>query len=251
MLLIFSFCANSESYSMINNNKVLAITLARGGSKSVPRKNIMSINGKPLIAYTITEVIKSQFIDNYLVSTDDQEIADVAKQWGAEVPFLRPAEFARDTSTSADALINATLEYEKHVGQTFDYIIEIMCTNPLKTVEDIDACIEKLEQTGADSVVSVVQLFNHHPARIKKIQDDKIQDFGMPEIEESRRQDLKPNAYVRNGSIYALKRETILDLHSRRGKVSRPHIMPQNRTVNIDEYADVFYAEYYLKNLKA
>ena len=231
---------------MINNKKVLAITLARGGSKSVPRKNIMLIDGKPLIAHTIEEVKKSRFIDNYLVSTDDQEIADVARQWGAEVPFLRPAELAQDTSTSADALIHAVSAYETFTGLTFDFIIEIMCTNPLKVVEDIDTCIEKLEKTGADSVVSVVQLFDHHPARIKKIESDEIKDFCVTETEESRRQDLKPNAYVRNGSIYALKRETIMKFRSRRGNVSRPHIMPKNRTVNIDEPADVFYAEYYL-----
>lgn len=232
---------------MINGKKVLAVTLARGGSKSVPKKNIYPILGKPLIAYTIEEVLKSSHIDSFIVSTDDTEIATISEEYGARIPFLRPSELAQDTTTSVDALLHAVTSYESLVNEQFDYVVEIMCTNPLKTVHDIDACISKLDSTQADSVVAVMRLFDHHPARIKKIEDDQIIDFVVPEIPESRRQDLVPHAYIRNGSIYALTRQTILDKKSRKGNVSRPHIMPAERTVNIDEPSDLHLAEYYLK----
>lgn len=232
---------------MINSKKVLGITLARGGSKSVKKKNIIPVSGKPLLAYTIEEALKSKYLDRYIVSTEDGEIARVAKDFGADVPFPRPIELAQDVTTSADALFHAVTQAEKVYKEKYNYVIEIMCTNPLKTVNDIDACIAKLDATGADSVVSVVQIFDHHPLRVKKIENDEILDFCVPEVQESRRQDLKPDAYVRNGSIYALKRETIMAYKSRRGKISRPYIMPGERSINIDKPADVYYAEFYLK----
>ena len=232
---------------MIKNKKVLAITLARGGSKSIKKKNIINVNEQSLICYTIKEVLNSEFIDDYIVSTEDEQIASLVRQYGVGIPFLRPVELAQDTTTSVSALLHAVQKMEKLKNTKYDYIVEIMCTNPLKTVVDIDACIEKLNNTGADSVVSVMQLFDHHPLRIKKIEDDEIKDFCLAEVEESRRQDLKPDAFIRNGSIYALKRDTLMLFKSRRGKTSRPYIMPAEKSVNIDEPVDIFYAEHYLK----
>ena len=232
---------------MINNKKILAITLARGGSKTVPKKNIKKILGKPLIAYTIEEVLKSKYIDDYIVSTDSKEIAKVSIKYGAKVPFYRPKNISNDKAAPQDALCHGLTKYEKITKQKFDYILEIMCTNPLKNVSDIDKCIEKLHKTKADTVISVQRLFDHHPIRIKKIENDLIKDFVLPENERTRRQDLRPEAYIRNGSIYAISRLTLIEHKSKIGKISRPYIMPEERSINIDEKIDFILAENIIK----
>ena len=227
-----------------NEIRILGLTLARGGSKSVLRKNIKLIAGLPLIGYTIAEALKSKYISRYIVSTDDQEIQQVALQYGAEAPFLRPSKFSTDEASSVSAMQHAVEWVEKQEGVKYDYIIELMCTNPMKTVEDIDASIDKLISTKADSVIAVHQLEDHHPARIKKISDDKITDFCIQEIPESRRQDLKPEAYIRSGSIYALKRDYLMLKGKRYGSDnSRPYILPPERAVNIDTEIDFMIAE--------
>ena len=180
---------------MINGKSILAITLARGGSKGIPKKNITDINGKPLLQYTIDEVKKSKYIDYYVVSTDDIEIEEVCRDLDVTYFQRKPVE---DTQPSAEALYEV-----QRVMNKYDYIIEIMATNPLKTVEDINGVIEKLDETNADSVVSVVRIWDNHPSRVKYIENDRLIDF-YPEVPESRRQDLIPPAYVRNGSIYAM-----------------------------------------------
>ena len=224
--------------------RILGITLARGGSKSVPMKNIRPILGIPLIAYTIAEARRSRFITRYLVSTDDENIRQVAIAYGAEAPFLRPPEFSTDTASSVGALQHAVSWGEQEERGRYDYIVELMCTNPLKNVDDIDAALHKLITTGADSVIAVHKLDDHHPIRIKKIVDDKIIDFCLPEISETRRQDLKPDAYVRSGSIYALRRDHLMVEGRRYGtEHSRPHILAPERTVNVDTEIDFLVAE--------
>jgi CMP-N-acetylneuraminic acid synthetase len=234
---------------LVMSLKILGITLARGGSKSVPRKNIKLIAGIPLIGYTIYEALKSKLITRYIVSTDDKEIQQVAIECGADAPFLRPSKFSTDEASSVSAMQHAVDWVEQQEGIKYDYIVELMCTNPMKTVKDIDLSIEKLISTGADSVIAVHQLEDHHPARIKKIVDDKIVDFCIPEIPESRRQDLKPNAYIRSGSIYALKRNYLMIDGKRYGSDnSRPYILPQERAINIDTKMDFMVAELILNN---
>lgn len=227
--------------------RVLAVTLARGGSKSVPRKNICPILGVPLIAYTIAEAKRSKYITRYIVSTDDEEIRQIAIRYGAEAPFLRPAHLATDEATSAAALQHAVAWAEGDEGQEYDYVVELMCTNPMKTVEDIDAAIEKLIATGADSVIGMNKLEDHHPARIKKIVNDRIVDFCVPETS-SRRQDLKPDAYIRNGSIYAIRRDVLMiDGKRYATENGRPYIMQAERSVNVDTPIDFMLAELLLK----
>jgi CMP-N-acetylneuraminic acid synthetase len=223
---------------------ILGVTLARGGSKSVVKKNIKSICGKPLIAHTILEALKSEYITRYIVSTDDEEISKTSQKFGAEVPFIRPDELSTDTASSAEALKHAICFAEEQEGIKYDYVVELMCTNPLKNVEDIDSCIEKIIETGCDSVIAVHKLEDHHPIRIKKIVNDKIVDFCLEEKLETRRQDLKPDAFIRSGSIYALKRDEII-LHGRRYGTtnSRPYILPEERAVNVDTKLDFLMAE--------
>ena len=120
-----------------NKARVLGLTLARGGSKSVPKKNIKLISGIPLIGYTISEALKSSLITRYIVSTDDEEIQNIAIKCGADSPFLRPEEFSTDKASSVDAMRHAVNWVETQEGHKYDYIVELMCTNPMKLVEDI------------------------------------------------------------------------------------------------------------------
>jgi CMP-N,N'-diacetyllegionaminic acid synthase len=231
--------------------RILGLTLARGGSKSVPKKNIKKIEGIPLIGYTISEALKSQYLTRYIVSTDDKDIQNIAINLGAEAPFLRPSEYSTDEASSVSAMQHAVNWVEQHEGVKYDYVVELMCTNPLKKVEDIDSSIEKLISTNSDSVIAVHKLEDHHPIRIKKIIDDKIIDFCIPESPETRRQDLKPDAYIRSGSIYALKRDHLMIDNLRYGsEESRPYILPADRAINVDTEIDFIIAETLIKKNK-
>lgn len=227
---------------------ILTVTLARGGSKSILKKNITPLLGVPLIAYTVIEAKRTTFQHDYIVSTDDQEIADVALRYGAEVPFLRPTDLASDQASSAVAVIHAVNWMEENRGKKYDIVVELMCTNPMKTSQDIDAVLTKMIETDADSVIGVIRLFDHHPMRIKKIEDDLLMDFCVYERPENRRQDLQPPAYIRNGSIYAVKRDVLLETGARYGTAnSRPYIMSEETSVNIDGPLDLLVAEALLK----
>ncbi len=231
----------------MKKKKVLAITLARGGSKEVKNKNIRKINGKPLIWFTIKEALKSKLIDQYIVSTDNQAIKKISQKYGAEVPFLRPKKFSTDKASSVEALQHAVKYLETKENKKFDIIVELMCTNPLKNFQDIDNVIKKIIKTNSDTVIAVHNIQDHHPRRLKKIIKDKITDF-MEEKPESRRQDLKPLAYVRSGSIYAIQRDFLMKKNRRYGsRNSRPYILPISRVINIDTELDFLTAELIIK----
>tara|TARA_B100000963_G_scaffold157813_1_gene137310 strand:+ start:559 stop:1254 length:696 start_codon:yes stop_codon:yes gene_type:complete len=225
------------------SKKILGVTLARGGSKGIKNKNLSKINNKPLIYYTIKEAKKCKKITNYIVSTDSKKIKKVAEKYKAQVPFIRPKKFAKDVSSSASALKHALIKCEKIFNLKFDYVVEIMATNPLKTVEDINNIISILLKKKADSVIAVNQLFDHHPARIKKIIKGKLYDFSVKEKLESRRQDLKPDAFIRSGSIYAMSRRYVLSEKRYFSGKSFAYILPNKRSINIDDENDLMIAK--------
>ena len=229
--------------------RILAITLARGGSKSIRKKNIYKINKKPLLYYTIKEAKKSKLITRYLVSTDDKEIQTIAKKYGAEAPFLRPKNLSGDKSSAAKADLHALMWAEKDEGKKYDFIVELMATNPLKTCKDIDNVLRKIIKTKAESVIGVVKLEDHHPLRIKKLVNGKIRNFNktLIEIPEGERQDLRPVAYIRNGSIYACRRDMLLKGKRYGTQNSLAYIMDDNNSVNIDTKRDLLLAKILLK----
>jgi CMP-N,N'-diacetyllegionaminic acid synthase len=227
---------------MINGKKVLAVTLARGGSKGIPKKNIHNINGRPLIAYTIQECLESKYIDKYIVSTDCEEIAAVALNHGAHVPFMRPSNLANDSASSADALIHA-VNWANKGDDHYDIVVEVMATNPLKKALHIDHCIQLMENNGHPYCVAVQELHDHHPARIKYLENGIMKDF-FPEVLESRRQDLEPQAYIRAGSIYCMTSDALLSTGARYGKDNTlAYVLPDEFVINIDEPRDMVLAK--------
>jgi len=220
----------------------LGVTLARGGSKSIPKKNIAEVAGKPLLAYTTEAAKRSKYLDKYIVNTDCEEIAAEAERYGAIVQFGRPDELSLDTASSGDTLKYVVERFENETGIKVDLVTELMATNPLKTEEDIDACVSMLIDKSADSVIAMGRLYDHHPSRIKYLdQNGVISDF-YPETPESRRQDLFPDAYVRAGSIYVMTRGQIATSIRYGGKKSYGYILPDERFLNIDEPRDLLIA---------
>lgn len=229
--------------------RVLGVIPARGGSKGVPRKNVAPILGKPLIGYTIEAALKSRLLTEVVVSTDDDEIAEVSRKFGAQVPFRRPAELATDKALAVPTIQHAVREMEKLREYRYDAVVMLQPTTPLRTAEDIDECLKKLFATGADSVIAVVEVGGHHPVRMKRIVDDRLVDYSEEEIENRPRQELPP-VYLRAGSVYATKRDVLMERNSFKGTVSRPYVIPPERAVNIDTPIDLKIAEWRLEEMR-
>ncbi|MBM3151259.1 MAG: acylneuraminate cytidylyltransferase family protein [Chloroflexi bacterium] len=222
---------------------ILGVIPARGGSKSVPRKNLALLNGKPMLCYTIEAARQSKMLTHFVVSSEDEEIIKVAKSFGAPAPFVRPAELATDEAPSLPVVQHALREVEKKEGITFEYVVLLQATSPLRNAADIDAALKKLLETGADSVVSVVRVAHHHPARMRFIEDDLLVQLPMGERKEmQRRQDLPP-VYIRNGAIFATRRHVVMEQNSMLGRISRPYVMPESRSANVDTRFDFLVVE--------
>lgn len=220
--------------------KVLAVIPARGGSKGVPRKNIRLVCGKPLIAYTIeTALATRDLLYRVIVSTDDEEIAAIARQCGAEVPFLRPAELATDHVPMVPVLQHAVKFVEEQDGIKLEWVLLLQPTEPFRTVKDIRNAISLAEKGGCDSVISVVQVFAVHPILMKRIENDRLLPYCIEEKEGTRRQDYHPPAYMRNGAIYLTRRDVLMERDSIWGDVIRPYIMPPERSVGVDNELDM------------
>lgn len=223
-----------------DDSKILAVIPARGGSKGVPRKNVRLVGGKPLIAYTIEPAlaVKEKF-HRIIVSTDDSEIAQIAQEFGAEVPFLRPPELAGDRVPMVPVLQHAVRTVEEMDGVRLDWVLLLQPTCPFRSPVDIQAALELAFAGGCDSVISVVRVFAHHPILMKKIEDNQLVPFMIEEVEGTRRQDYSPPAYMRNGCIYLTRRDVLIEQNSIWGKVIRPYVMPEDRSVNVDSELDM------------
>ena len=185
---------------MIDNKRVLAIIPARGGSKRLPRKNILDLAGKPLIFWTIEAALGSKYIDKVAVSTDDEEIADISKQHSAVIPFMRPNSLATDEAASIDVVLHAIDFFEKN-NNCYNYIILLQPTSPLRASSHIDEAIELLDSKNADAIVSVCKV-EHNPLWSNILpKDGSMKDFLHNDILNKRSQDL--DVYHRlNGAIY-------------------------------------------------
>lgn len=222
---------------------MIAIIPARGGSKGLPGKNIRPLNGKPLIAYTVEAALQAKHIDRVIISTDDEEIARIAVQYGAELPFMRPSYLASDTAMAVDNYIYTIGRLEEETGKHIDSFVVLQPTSPLRTSEDIDGAIELFIEKNADSVISYTQ--EAHPISWHKYLDREGHFIDIIKSKMSNRQDLKVSYYP-NGAVYVFKTAII------RGKKyytdnSFAYIMPRDRSVDIDYIEDFEYAEFLLQ----
>ena len=219
---------------------VLAVIPARGGSKGVPRKNIRPVCGKPLIAYTIETALAAKgLFRRILVSTDDDEIAKVARHHGAEVPFLRPAELANDKAPMIPVIQHAIRYVENDENTRVDWVCLLQPTEPFRTVQDIEQAMTLAQAGGCDSVISVVQVFSVHPILMKRIDAGHLLPYCIEEKEGTRRQDYSPDAYMRNGAIYLSRRDVLMERHSLWGDVIHPYVMSPERSVGVDSELDL------------
>jgi len=218
--------------------RVLGLIPARGGSKGVPRKNIKLLAGKPLLAYTAEAALNSSRLSRVILSTDDEEIAAVGKSCGLEVPFLRPAELSADKSPTLPVVQHA-LNFVEAQGDRFDAVCLLQPTNPLRLSADIDACIELMEISDADAVVSVLAVpaeLNPHWVYFRNA-DGSLRLSTGEAAPIPRRQDLPP-AFHREGSVYVSRRDVVMNQDSLYGARVVGYEMDPARSVNIDTPED-------------
>jgi len=225
---------------MIGNKRVLALVPARAGSKGLPGKNIRPLHGKPLLAWPIEAARMSRYVDRVVISTDDAHYAELARQAGADAPFLRPAELASDTAPSIGFILHAidTLEAQ---GERYDYLLLLEPTSPLTDASDIDQALEALEagREHADAIIGVSALVSTHPAFAVRIAGPgTIQPYAAPSFGQMpRRQDIEP-LYSLDGSLYA---STVEALRRERGFCharTLPYVTPRHKSLEVDDLLD-------------
>jgi len=231
--------------NMREHEHVVAIIPARGGSKGIPGKNTQEIVGKPLIAYTIEAALQSRKIQRTIVSTDDEEIASIARSLGAEVPFIRPKELARADIPTLLVVQHAVKYLEGAGKHDVDVVVLLQPTSPLRDTNRIDEAVEKLLRTGADSVVTVCEV-KHHPFWSFTVKGDRLYRFLESRTTITRRQDL-PAIYALNGAVYVTRRNTLFEQNAIFGRDTRAIVMLPEESVDIDDYFDLFIAEMTLR----
>lgn len=224
---------------MIAGKTILAIIPARGGSKGVPRKNTRILAGKALIAWTIEAAKKSKYIDRLILSSENEEIIQVAKDWGCEVPYKRPIELARDDTPGIESVIHAI----NTLGEKYDFVVLLQPTSPLRTVEDIDGCVQHCIMTESPACVSLTEA-QQSPYWMYNLDDDmKLKSFVQNGEIINRRQDL-PKVYVLNGAVYVAESGFIMEHKSFLTDETAGYIMSGENSVDIDTELDFAYCEW-------
>jgi len=226
---------------MYLGKRILGVIPARGGSKGVPRKNVRTVGSKPLIAWTIDEAKKSKYIDRLILSSDDDEIIRVAQKWGCEVPFRRPAELASDDSPAIATIIHAL----SAIAESFDYLVLLQPTSPLRNVDDIDGCIEKCLSQKSNSCVSVTVVDKSPYWMFSVDKASKMHPIMESSVKYSRRQDL-PVIYVLNGAVYVLDCRWLVNNRGFIDKETLAYEMPKERAVDVDTEVDIKYLDFLL-----
>lgn len=216
---------------MIGNKAVLGVIPARGGSRRVPRKNLRSVGGRPLIAWTIEEAKKSRHIDRLILSSEDDEIIAVAKEWGCEVPFKRPAELATDEAEGMGPVLHAV-----NALPGFDIIVILQPTSPLRTAEDIDTCIEQCVRTDVPCVVSVTQI-DKSPLWMYTLEGaNRLRP--LLQNEDSAKRCANYPVYILNGAVYVAHIDWLEKSRSFLTEETVGIIMPKSRSLDIDTESD-------------
>ena len=232
---------------MIHNGRLLALIPARSGSKRLPNKNTLNLAGKPLIAWSIEAGLQSKYVDRVVVSTDSNSIADISREYGADVPFMRPDELSTDYSKTIDVVLN-TLDLLKRQKDCYEYILLLQPTSPLRTAYFIDEAVELLKSNKANGVVGVTEV--GHPVEWSNTlpSNHSLRDFIPEKYKGIRSQDF-PKRYTINGAIYLNKTKNVEEectLLLNNG--SYAYLMPQSVSLDIDSKFDFEMAEFLLTN---
>ena len=219
---------------MIQGKSILAIIPARGGSKAVPRKNLREIAGKPLIAWAIEEGRKSRYIDRLILSSEDEEIIRIAQSWGCEVPFVRPAELARDETPGIEPVLHAL----SALPERYDYVVLLQPTSPLRLAEDIDGCVETCLRQHAFACITVTEV-DQSPLWMYRLDTSRhivplLDQKRLPD----RRQDL-PKVYILNGAVYVAQTDWLRQQRTFLTAETVAHIMPRERSLDVDTELDL------------
>ncbi|MDP2782323.1 acylneuraminate cytidylyltransferase family protein [Devosia sp.] len=233
---------------MIQGKSFLAIIPARGGSKGLPGKNIKELCGKPLIAWSIEAGLGSQYIDEVMVTTDSEEIAKVAREFGASVPFLRPAPLASDTATTLDAVKHVIDFYQREFHKSFDYIVLLEPTSPLREEGDLDGMIETISTLGGeyDAIVSLGEV-HEHPSIMKKTVGNAIEPYCKELVMATRRQDNEV-AYFPYGVAYIVKTQILLEEKTFYPRRTTHHLIKRFQCYEIDDIYDFLAIENIMKH---
>lgn len=218
---------------MYKGQSVLAVITARGGSKRLPRKNVRHLGTMPLIAWTIMAARESRFLDRFILSTDDAEIIQVAREYDCEVPFVRPDSLAEDSSTSADVLLHA-LDF---LERKYDYAVLLQPTSPFRTGEDIDSAVELCVDSGAPSVVTVREV-REKPEWMCALDEDGALRFPFGETKKQ-----PSELYILNGAVYVVRSDWFVDNRAFLTPATKALQMPWDRSVDIDTMEDWLLAE--------
>lgn len=228
-------------------DEILGVVPARGGSKALPRKNLAPLAGRPLIAWTAEAAANSRRITRVILSTDDEEIAEVGRRMGLEVPFMRPAHLAADDTPITPVLIDLLTTLRTRDGYVPEAVVLLQPTSPLRTAEHIDAAVNLLRQTGADTVVSVIPVPHRFtPGSLMRLDGERLVHLSDAPIV-TQRQD-KPPLYARNGpAVLVVRSSVLLERGTLYGDDVRPFVMPAEDSIDIDEQADLDIAAWLLR----
>ncbi len=231
---------------MTRDNSILAIIPARQGSKGLKNKNIKVLKNLPLIAWSILAAKKCKKISEIIVSTDSKKISNISKKYGAKVPFLRPKKFASDKATTFSVIKHA-IEFYKKKNVEFKYLLLLEPTSPLRDYKDINFCINKMINQNVETIVSVAKVKAQHPNFLFYINKrDTLKPFLKNNLNSSmRRQDIKP-LYFLEGSIYISKISTLLKEKTFYHDKTRPFVVKNWRSLEIDDINDFNLAKYYI-----
>ena len=223
--------------------KTLALIPVRGGSKRCPRKNARPLNGKSLTARAIETTLAARRPARVVVSSDDAELLAIARSYDPAIAHVRPAELAADTSLVIDTVRYVLGDLES-LGETpFDAVAIVQASSPFTTPADVDAVLELLERSGAESAVGVGPVdFQFHPAKLKLLEGDRLIPFLVDERGKMAAHEL-PQVYARNGSIYASRR-SVIDRNRVLGDDCRGYVMPRERSVDVNDELDWEFAEF-------
>ncbi|MEV9526251.1 acylneuraminate cytidylyltransferase family protein [Aliarcobacter butzleri] len=232
---------------MYKDKTFLAIIPARGGSKGLPGKNIKELCGKPLIAWSIEAGLKSKYLDEVMVTTDYQDIANIAKEYGANVPFLRPDVLSSDMATSFDVIKHTIEFYKNEFDKEFDYIVLLEPTSPLRESSDIDIAIKQLIDSNADSIVGICKTEDQNPAfLVLKNEKNYISGYENQDMKVLRRQEIK-DVYFFEGTIYISKTEVLLNKKTFYHDNTIGYVVPKYKSLEIDDIDDFIMVESIMK----